>query len=47
MNIGIVTLLLPHDGYPGMEITWLADRRQAFNQGVSFAQTSLDKPRSG
>lgn len=47
MSKGIMTLLPPHDGHPGMEITWAADCRQAFNQGVSFAQTWLDNARSG
>ncbi|MDO9625525.1 MAG: LasR-specific antiactivator QslA [Pseudomonas sp.] len=47
MSRGIMTLLPPHDGHPGMEITWAADCRQAFNQGVSFAQTWLDNARSG
>jgi hypothetical protein len=47
MSKGIMTLLAPHDGHPGMEIIWAADCRQAFNQGVSFAQTWLDNARSG
>lgn len=47
MSKAVVTRLPPHDGHPGMEITWAADCRQAFNQGVKLAQTWLDNTRSG
>ncbi|MBS7691588.1 hypothetical protein I0E98_18815 [Pseudomonas lalucatii] len=47
MSRGVVTLLPPHDGHPGMEINWAADCRQIFYRGVSFARAWLDTPRSG
>lgn len=47
MSKGVMTYLPPHDGHPGMEITWAADCREAFDQGVKLAQTWLDNIRSG
>ncbi|KAB0549055.1 hypothetical protein F7R01_16690 [Pseudomonas argentinensis] len=47
MSKGVMTYLPPHDGHPGMEITWAADCRKAFDQGVKLAQTWLDNARSG
>lgn len=47
MSKGVMTYLPPHDGHPGMEITWAADCREAFDQGVKLAQTWLDNARSG
>ena len=42
-----MTCLAPHDGQPGVEITWAADCTEAFNQGVRLAQSWLDNARSG
>lgn len=47
MSKGVMTYLPPQDGHPGMEITWAADCREAFDQGVKLAQTWLDNARSG
>jgi len=47
MSKGVMTYLPPHDGHPGMELTWAADCREAFDQGVKLAQTWLDNARSG
>ncbi|MGV8637533.1 LasR-specific antiactivator QslA [Pseudomonas aeruginosa] len=47
MSKGVMTYLPPHDGHPGMEITWAADCREAFDQGVKLAQTWLDNARRG
>ena len=43
----VTTYLPPHDGHPGIEITWAADCREAFNQGAKLAQSWLDHARSG
>ncbi|WP_415754420.1 LasR-specific antiactivator QslA [Pseudomonas leptonychotis] len=47
MSKGVTTHLQAHDGYPGIEIIWAADCRQAFNQGVKLAQAWLDNAKSG
>jgi hypothetical protein len=47
MSKGVMTCLPPHDGHPGVEITWAADCSEAFNQGVRLAQTWLEDARSG
>jgi hypothetical protein len=40
MSKGVMTCLPPHDGHPGVEITWAADCSVAFNQGAKLAQCS-------
>ncbi|WP_367305256.1 LasR-specific antiactivator QslA [Ectopseudomonas hydrolytica] len=47
MSKSVMTCLPPHDGHPGVEITWAADCSEAFNQGVMLAQTWLDNARTG
>ena len=47
MSKGVMTYLPPHDGHPGMEITWAADCREAFDQGVKLAQSWLDSAFGG
>ncbi|WP_457932201.1 LasR-specific antiactivator QslA [Pseudomonas aeruginosa] len=47
MSKGVRTCLPPHDGHPGVEITWAADCSEAFNQGAKLAQSWLDNARSG
>nr|WP_262374477.1 LasR-specific antiactivator QslA [Pseudomonas sp. WS 5019] len=42
-----MTCLPPHDGQPGLEITWATDCSEAFNQGATLAQSWLDNARSG
>ncbi|MDH1624448.1 LasR-specific antiactivator QslA [Ectopseudomonas chengduensis] len=47
MSKGVMTCLPPHDGHPGVEITWAADCSEAFNQGAKLAQSWLDNARGG
>ncbi|XLY87185.1 LasR-specific antiactivator QslA [Ectopseudomonas mendocina] len=47
MSKGVMTYLPPHDGQPGLEITWATDCSKAFNQGATLAQSWLDNARSG
>lgn len=47
MSKGVKTCLPPHDGHPGVEITWAADCSEAFNQGATLAQSWLDNARTG
>ncbi len=47
MSDSITTHLPAHDGHSGLELTWAADCRQAFNQGVALAQSWLDNARDG
>lgn len=38
MSKGVMTYLPPHDGNPGIEITWAADCREAREAGPDLAR---------